>query len=137
MIKLFDFAYYYIYQLNKKGYKKDNHEYARGFLAQMFSTWGAIFTFILEFFTSKVYRMNAVFIVTPIVICIYIIVYKFAGKFYGKDGSRPTIVKEYNKKYSFKKENRYYQVFVIWFLTVLWMAFCVITRIKLDKWFGL
>ena len=137
MIKLFDFAYYYIYQLNRKGYKNNHHEYARGFLAMMLSTWGGISIIFFELFISKIFKTNGIYLTFLIGVPIYSVVYWLTGKMYGVNGSKSNIVKEYDKKYSLKKQNRYYQVFVIWFLTMLWMAFCVIMRFKVKKWIGL
>ena len=137
MIKLFDYLYYYVYQLNRKGYKKDTHDYARGFLASIFAIWGSISIFFFDLFIAKFYRLDGILLALLFAIPIYIAVFYYSGKSYGINGSRAGIVKEFDKKYSLKKQNRYYQSFVIWVLTILWMAFCVVMRFKFIKWFDL
>jgi glucan phosphoethanolaminetransferase (alkaline phosphatase superfamily) len=137
MIKLFDFAYYYIYQLNRKGYKKNNHEYAQGFLGMVVGTFLLESTFLFRAFFNLISFKSLIAIIGLCAAITYISVYYFAGKLYGSDGPRKHIVKEYDSKYSYKKQNKYLQTFILWFLAMIWMAFCVILGIKIKKWMAL
>lgn len=136
MIKFFDFTYYYIYQLNRKGYKKNNHELASGFLAMVYSTWISMSTIMLKAILDLIMSINILIIFFSSSAATYILVYYFAKKLYGLNGTRNFIVKEYDKKYSYKKQNRYLQTFILWIITCSWLLFCVIMFRRMQSWFA-
>lgn len=59
----------------------------------------------------------------------YILTYYFAGRLYGKDGTRQFIIKIYDSKFELKKQNKYIQILTIWLTIILWWILCL----KLDS----
>lgn len=133
MIKLFDFLYYYVYQLNRKGYKKNNHEYSRGFLAMIISILSAISTFFLGTILQQISSLDPLLFLFIFSALTYILTYYFLGKLYGKKGTRKHIVGAYDNKYSLRRQNRYIQVLLIWTAVILWWIFCILIDSMIKK----
>jgi hypothetical protein len=107
MIKIFDFIYYFVYQLNRRGYKTANYDNARfavAFIVFFVILFGSIpsFFFIEYYFDIKVpFNIIAIFSIVLAVI----ITYPLTKMFYGPNGSRKWVVSHYDKITNIKKQN--------------------------------
>ena len=113
MIKLFDFLYYFMYQLNRRGYKTHNYDNARfglvGFLFFPFILFSSklIEPFTLHFFDFKI--SNNVWAIISIVITLFG-TYYYTDKFYGSKGTRRWVVAYYDKNTNIKSKIMYYKL---------------------------
>jgi hypothetical protein len=107
MRKILDFVYYFMYQLNRRGYKTGNYDNARfavAFIVFFMILFGSIplFLFIEHFFNFKV-SSNLIGIFS--VVLAIIITYPLTKRFYGPNGSRKWVVSHYDKISNIKKQN--------------------------------
>lgn len=104
-------------------------------MAMVYSTWTAITMIMFKAILDLIIVVNILVLIFSGAAGAYILVYYFAEKLYGLKGPRNFIVKEYDKKYSYKKQNRYLQTFILWILTCAWLLFCVSMLHKIRRWF--
>lgn len=123
MKRILDFLYYFIYQLNRRGYKKNNYENAR------FGVSVYIFIYImpLELVISPLEKhylntdfYNEHWAVFFLIVPIYI--YYLSGKYYHSNGSRAWVVKHYDKTTHIKHQYYIVQIFIaviVWLIIYL------------------
>lgn len=65
-----------------------------------------------------------------------IVSFYLIDKLYGKEGPRRHIVKEFDKKYNFKNENRYLQVLLLTIITCTYCYIIMMASTKLKELIG-
>jgi predicted histidine transporter YuiF (NhaC family) len=139
MKKIFDFLYYFMYQLNRRGYRSGNYDSARFALAFIIFVSIIFLSKIIDplieyFFQLKIpYNYWGIFSLT----FGGIFTYYFTNKFYGPNGSRKWVVSYYDKNTTLKKQNSVIQVVILTFLIMSFFLICYISGIRLRRYFGL
>ena len=126
-MKTFDFIYYYIFQLSRKGPKQDYHENTKNTLSFFIvPIYIALFALNIYPFLKLIININwGIFQVTTMFFS-GVITYYLVESLYGKNGTRTNTVKEYDNKYNFKKTNKYFDTIILWLITILFIIFSTI-----------
>lgn len=136
-MRLFDLLYYTIFQLSRKGTHKDHHENTKGTLAFFVIPYYLIFIYLVISPLIDYY----IFIRTEIMcgggwILSYYLTSNYINRHYGKGGDRNYIIKEFDKISWFRNTSKYFDTFLLWIVTLLFMAICVILFWKVKKLMG-
>lgn len=131
MKRVFDFLYYFIYQLNRRGYKKFNYENARVGLSVIififFLSFSRLIHPVLQHF-ADLEISNEIWGVISLVTSISMTFY-FATIYYGPNGSRTWVVKYYDKNTNIRKQNS-----VILCVALSTLLVCLVVSCKIIGW---
>jgi hypothetical protein len=139
MRKILDFVYYFMYQLNRRGYKTENYDNAR--FAVAFIVFFVILVtsiipsiFIKHYFDFKV-SSNILGILS--VTLAVIITYPLTKRFYGPNGSRRWVVNHYDKTTNIRKQNSVLLVIVLVIVLYSYMFLCFKIGDFLKEYWGM
>jgi hypothetical protein len=114
MIRILDFLYYFIYQLNRRGYKTYNHENAKlgtaSIICSILISYKRFVPLIVKHYLG-IYFLYDYW--TLIIFLISVFIFYLTGRYYGPKGFRNWVVEKYDSSSNLKKQNHYIQVFVL------------------------
>ncbi len=133
MIKILDFLYYFIFQLNRRGYKTNNYENARFGLGGLFCLFLIFIGPIIDPLTMYYFENEFIgnnWIILSIIIS-FRMSYYLTAKYYSINGTRNWVVSEFDKKYTIRKQNSIVQVIILIILLVSIFVFCFLMGIRI------
>lgn len=136
MIRLLDFLYYFMYQLNRRGYKTNNHENAKlGTASLVFSILIAYKRLVPLIIQHYLENSNLYDYWTFLIFIISGLIFYLTDRYYGPKGSRNWVVKKYDSTSDIKKQNHYLQIFVLTTIITVNFLFCLKIENQLKNYF--
>jgi len=125
-----------MYQLNRRGYKTNNHENTKlGTASIIFSiliSYKRFVPLILQHYLG-IYFLYDYW--TLLIFLISVFIYYLAGRYYGPKGFRNWVVKKYDSSSDIRKQNHFIQVFVVAIIIVGNFLFCLKIGNELKYYF--
>jgi membrane protease YdiL (CAAX protease family) len=139
MIKIFDFIYYFMFQLNRRGYKTGNYDTARFAVAFVIYFVTLVSSIPLLFLIEHYFDIKVTFGYIGIfsVVFALIITYPLTKKFYGPKGSRKWVVSHYDKTTNIRKQNSVLLVILLNIVLFSYLFFCAEIKDLLKEYWGI
>ena len=139
MIRIVDFIYYFMYQLNRRGYKTgtyDNARFAVAFLVFFLILVSSIIpSFLIKHYFDFKVSSNLIGIFS--VVLAIIITYPLTKKFYGPNGSRKWVVSHYDKTTNIRKQNSVLLVILLVIVLYSYVFLCFKIGDFLKEYWGI
>jgi hypothetical protein len=136
MIQTLDFLYYFMYQLNRRGYKTNNHENAKlGSAVVSFSILISYKRVVPQIVEHHFEGLHLYDYWTFLIFFISAFIYYLTGKYYGLNGSRKWLIEYYDSSTNIRKYNQYIHVFILTMILIINFLLCLKVGNELKYYF--